>query len=457
MKTFHLGDNRLIEMADCAYYFSTNTFNFNETDFTFWNNTARSQSMQVGQYKVVPEGVNNNFPVDIRNLLERSNIAEGILNRQRGLQLGQGIALYYDDKTDGSKDRKYTDNPEIEKWLGDWDSGEYFINCLTDFLHRPQFFSKVYRNRGPRAGLPGFIKKLEHIPDFLCRREYPDTLDKLMQKQPDHIFISDWDSYTYEKPLVYPGFDFDEPFRHKVSVIWTHLYQYGRSARKEVVPSWWGAARWIDSGANVPDILKSLNKNMLNIKWHIITPQSYWNMQRDKLMADCIEQGRPYKDEMLQKMKDDILKGLSRVLSGIENVGKFFHSESVMEVLELGKAQLSEWKIVPIDQKVDDFIKSQILVGEKADSAATSGMGLHPSLSNIIINGKLASGSEMLYAYKLFLATETQLVEDMVFAPANYAMKLNGFDSSYKLGFYHGVVQREENIAPQDRVVSNNN
>lgn len=180
-------------------------------------------------------------------------------------------------------------------------------------------------------------------------------------------------------------------------------------------------------------------------------------MHRERIMSECQNEGKAYKSEMLERFKDDVLKGLSRVLSGVENVGKFFHSESVMEVLELGKAQLSEWKIVPIDQKVDDFIKSQILVGEKADSAATSGMGLHPSLSNIIINGKLASGSEMLYAYKLFLATETQLVEDMVFAPANYAMKLNGFDSSYKLGFYHGVVQREENIAPQDRVVSNNN
>jgi len=457
MKTLHVGNDVLVEMADCAYYFSSDTFKYNEEDFAFFNG-ARAQSFQVGSYKIVSEGANNNFPIDIRNLLERSNIAEGILNRQRGLHIGQGVALYYDEKGDGTKDKIFTDDPEIERWLSDWDSSEYIINCLTDFLHRPQFFSKVFRNKGPRAGFPGFVKKLEHIPDFLCRREYPETLDKLMAKQPDHIFINDWDSFKYDKPLMYHGFDFDEPFRHKVSVMWTHLYQYGRSARNEVIPAWWGAAKWMDSGASVPDIIKNLNKNMLNIKWHIISPQSYWDKQREMLQQRCADTGVAYKDVMLQKLKDDILKGLSKVLSGIENVGKFFHSESVLEVLELGRAQLTEWKIIPIDMKVDDYIKSQILVGDKSDSAATSGMGLHPSLSNIMVNGKLASGSEMLYAYKLFLATDTQLVDDMVFAPINYAIKLNGFkNSNLRLGFCHGVVQREENVAPDDRVVSNNN
>jgi hypothetical protein len=211
-------------------------------------------------------------------------------------------------------------------------------------------------------------------------------------------------------------------------------------------------------GSTVPDIINNLNKNMLNIKWHIISPKSYWDNHRERLMTQCGDKGIAYKESMLETLKDDILKGLSKVLSGIDNVGKFFHSESVMDVLELGRAQLSEWKIQAIDMKVDDYINAQIKVGEKADSAATSGMGLHPSLSNIMVNGKLASGSEMLYAYKLFLATDTNLVDEMVFQAINHAIKINKFKNSgkLKLGFYHGVIQREENISPSDRVVSNN-
>jgi hypothetical protein len=443
-------------MADVAYYFTTSdVVNYDETDFDFYvPNRSRMALMWDGK-EIVPEGLNNRLPEDLRNLLEKSHIGQGILNRVKGLQLGQGLGIYKEEYVDGYKQKNYISNPQIEAWLNSWDSTGYILKCLTDYIVRPQFYTKVYRNKGPRAGMPGKIKQLEHIPDALCRREYPNTIDKLYG-EPEFVIVKDWEDVTATGYKTYPVFDKNDPWREKVSVMWTRLYQQGRNNKHEVLPQWYGATKWMQCGSNVPDVITNLNKNMLNIKWHIISPKAYWDIQRDKLMDKCDKEGTSYNEEMLEKLKDDVLKGLTKVLSGIKNVGKFFHSESVMEVLELGKTQLQEWKIIPIDQKTEEYVKSQIAIAEKADSAATSGMGLHPSLSNILINGKLASGSEMLYAYKLFLATDIWLVDTKVFEALNTAIRMN-FNTTDKVGFYHDIVKREEEVTPEDRVMDNNN
>jgi hypothetical protein len=107
--------------------------------------------------------------------------------------------------------------------------------------------------------------------------------------------------------------------------------------------------------------------------------------------------------------------------------------------------------------KVKEFTDSQINISDKADSAITSSMGLHPSLSNIIINGKLASGSEMLYAYKLFLATETKIVEKKALEVMNMVKQLFFPNVPGKFGFYHDIVKREEDISPGERTINNEN
>ena len=47
------------------------------------------------------------------------------------------------------------------------------------------------------------------------------------------------------------------------------------------------------------------------------------------------------------------------------------------------------WKIEPIDQKVKDFIEAQLKISEAADQATTSGIGLHPALSEYDDVGKI--------------------------------------------------------------------
>ena len=48
----------------------------------------------VAGVRIVPWGADNNLPSSIRNLLEKNNLAPGILARKTGLLYGQGPMLY---------------------------------------------------------------------------------------------------------------------------------------------------------------------------------------------------------------------------------------------------------------------------------------------------------------------------------------------------------------------------
>lgn len=201
----------------------------------------------------------------------------------------------------------------------------------------------------------------------------------------------------------------------------------------------------------MPQILKYITENSINVAFHIESPDGYWERQIEKLKEKCDIEGRQYTDKMLDQHRDDVLRRLSEALSGKKNVGKFFHTT----ILEDGDGKQWSWKITPIDQKITDFIEAQIKVAEKADSATTSGIGLHPALSNIMVSSKLASGSEMLYALKLYLASDVSVSEEVVLENINRVLQINFPGTPLRLGFYHTVVLKESDVSPEDRTKNN--
>ncbi len=456
MKTLNHSSGTLIEMADAAYYFSVRSSSYGETDTIVGTKTAitKAEPLDIaGGYRIVPEGEDNKFGYQLMQLLEDNNLGLGVLRRQRGLQYGQGLGLYQTVIDNGRQRLDWIEDKKISDWLAQWDHEEYLINVLFDLLVKQEYYTKIFRNRGPRVqGGKGVVAALEHVGFTECRREWPDVKGRI-----SNIFVADWREGEPTEILRYPVFDPVKPMTREAYMMWTAFYQPGRTAKNEVIPTYYGARKWMQRSNVAPDILKAQTDNGMNIKWHIISPQSYWDNKREILIKQCEQKKVEYKEEMLEDLKDEILRGLANVLSGIENVGKFFHSEAVRTELGVGKSEILKWEILPIDMKVKDFTEAQIKISEHAHSAITSSMGLHPSLANIIINGKLASGSEMLYAYKLFLATETKVVEKKALEVMNLMKQLYFPNVPGKFGFYHDIVKREEDITPGERTVNNNN
>jgi len=89
-----------------------------------------------------------------------------------------------------------------------------------------------------------------------------------------------------------------------------------------------------------------------------------------------------------------------------------------------------------------------------ADSSTTSGFGLNPALSNIIIQGKGDAGSQILYAWKLFYAADTQIAEDIVFESIHAALKINFPDKNFSMGLYTPVAAKESDLSASARTTS---
>ena len=153
-------------------------------------------------------------------------------------------------------------------------------------------------------------------------------------------------------------------------------------------------------------------------------------------------------EQEISRLSTEFLDTLTEVLSGKENAGKFFHTLDVPD--ESGNVH--SWKVEAIDQKIKDFVDSQLQIAEASSSAITSGMGLHPSLSNVMVNGKLASGSELLYAFRLHLLSSVEIASNAILEPINQAIAFNFPGKNLRLGFYHQSLKAEEALSTNDRI-----
>ena len=168
----------------------------------------------------------------------------------------------------------------------------------------------------------------------------------------------------------------------------------------------------------------------------------------NEIPENCELKGIEYKDTMLDDLKDKTFLNIAEGLVGIEKAGKMLTTESIYD--EISNEYVG-WEVDTIDQKVKDFITAQLETAKRADFAITGGAGLHPALSNMTADGNLPSGSEQLYAFKLYLSTGVDIPESIVCKDINMAIAANFPNKRVKMGFYHDTVLTEEATKPSER------
>lgn len=398
----------------------------------------------VGDAKMVPYGDDNNLPSRLRDIIDNNNLAPGVLERQIGLIFGQGPELCRKVYSAGEIHRQWVHDGEIQAWLDDWDYISFVKGALTDYLYLKGFFNAWYMEKGARIGRSVRIGSLEHIPAKNARLEWADTRNV---RDVRHIFVGNFETRCTDTGIrSYPVFDRKDPARYKASASYHRSPSFSRDFY--AMPQYFGALRWIARGSEIPTIFKYVTDNGLNLAYHVHSPQAYWDTRREILRSLHPSWNEAEVEAEISKATTEFLENLTKVLSGKENAGKFFHTVDVTD--DNGKSVT--WAIEPIDQKIKDFVDSQLKISEASVSAITSGMGLHPSLSNIMVNGKLASGSELLYAFKLFLLSDTRIPSSMVLGPINTAIDYNFPGRGLHLDFYHSALLSEEAVSEKDRI-----
>lgn len=443
-----ISDHTWIKVLDDGRAFTLSNKRDSGLDTILWQAQERNWEYMpatVCGQKIIPYGSDNMLPSRLRDVLDGNNLGPGILERQMGLLFGQGVFLSRLAFEDGKIIHQWLEDKEIQSWLDDWDYIAYIKGCMTDYLHLKGFFDARYLTRGHRIGGEKRISHLEHIPAKNARLEWTDTRNIADVK---HIVVGDFEHSCIGTGVrVYPVYDRRDPGKYAASASYNHTYSFSRDFYS--VPSYWGALRWIIRGSEIPSIFKYVTDNGINLAYHIQAPKEYWDEKRNSLRMEHPEWSDTEIEDKISDLTSSLLDSVTEVLSGKENAGKFFYTVDVPSESGSGRAQ---WKIAAVDQKIKDFVESQLKISEASTSAITSGMGLHPSLSNVMVNGKLASGSELLYAFKLFLLSDTEIASSAILEPINQAISFNFPGKGLKLAFYHKQLEAEDALTSSARI-----
>lgn len=408
----------------------------------------QTRKIRVAGVNIVPMGANNDLPGDVQRLLDNFYGGEGIMGKIQGLQWGEG-PRFFEDAIDSENNRFYRKwilDDVIQADLESWDYRDYMLRCLVDLVHMQGFWVKFIRNRGPRIGESGRIIRLEHVPYRKCRFEYPDDRHDL----PQNVYVGDWPFPDPDRLAKYPVFNPADPFRHPVSVGYFNIYSFCRDFIS--TPRFLGAFPWLELAGTIAPLLATYNANASALSLHIESPQAYWDAAEDRIREICKRKGVPYSARMLEEFKDEAMEKFASGVTGRENVGKYMHTTRFWDA---DANDFQGWTITPIDKKIRDYIESQIKIANKADAAATSGFGLDPVLSNLIMDNKLSSGSEKLYSIKVYNASETAIPDMILCKPLMHYIRANYPGSRTQVGLYRSVVESEQSVSPANRMKEN--
>jgi hypothetical protein len=452
MNIEYVGNDAIVSTNDVAF-----TYQVSETPRDLYQSRGATNNLDwnekgdyIGDYIVYPFGSNNDLPDIIRDTVLKNYIAPGIMKKKTQLIWGLGPQLYVEKIKDGVLSREWVEDEEVLRWLRSWNHEEYLLKACTDFQFIEGVFSRYELSKGSRIG-NNFISKVSHLFPDRTRLASLKTSDN---RNASHVIVTDWSFNTIQslsKYKVYRLFDFLNPFAEKNSVLYSNMYSF--CTDYYTVPDLYGSLEWLNRSTAVPLIFKALSKNSINLKYHIVSPQAFWDKKKTEIEANCTQRGVQYKSSMLADYTKEFLEKISVVLSGDENTGKYLHTTKSFTVDGTNLIEHG-WEIKVIDQNIKDFVAAQISISERADHALSAGLNLHSALGNVSESGKSDSGSEQIYALKTFLQTGIDIPEMIIMKAINYALKCNWPDRKLKLGFYHVQPEKEQDIAPKNRILN---
>ena len=412
-------------------------------DPTSWD----MEPVTVAGVRVVPWGADNNLPKNIRRILEKNNLAPGILDRKLGLIYGQGPMLYTLDVQENERVQNWVQDEEIQDWLDSWDYRGFIRHMLMEYNHLKGCFVKYHSGKAVRLGKP-WIHSLECVPSADCRLVWPKNDSRNVDDIED-IMVGDFDAYTNPSYKLYPVFDKWHPARHEVAMKYHSMRSFGRNFYS--ISSFYGSVPWMADANALPEIIAYLNNNMIAAAYIVHVPQGYWQEKRNVIVDKHPDFTEAQITCMLDDVKETLAKQIAEVMAGKNNAGKFF---MCVDFIDLDGHEQS-WKIEPIEMNIDKYIDALAKISRIADSSTTSGLGLNPALANIIIDGKGDSGSQMLYALKLFYGADTQIPEDIALEAINDAIRINfPQKKGVFIGLYRKVINKEDNVTAGERATN---
>lgn len=355
----------------------------------------------------------NSFPHLCLEVITRNNILFGVNDKQAAFNSGQRVRIYKEVIEEGKKRLEITENAEVEDWLEKNQVSEQFHNRFIDDLWLGSNWVELLFNG------EGKVDSIQHRDATTCRS---GKKNKYTGKVDNHFLGADWNKPVYDPKARgkdrkknnvrrIPAFDPDNPTKYAKCIIHTKRYMPGHPYYP--LPYWWPTVEWFRLASKIPAWHSFGMDNGYNIRYHVQIPKSY------------LDQFQP---EERRKKKKEIRDDMDAFLSSPKNNGKAFYS-TYSNVGQLPDG----WKIDPIDTKLNDEAYTALF--DQSNIAVASGLGIDPTLANIMLEGKLGNASEKRIAYQIHMALNTPRPRQRQLRLLEIIQKINGWDKSLKFGF----------------------
>lgn len=364
-------------------------------------------------FKYAPWGISNDFPQEVMEAVIENSITPGIINLKSTLNIAKGIYAYTEIIEGNKKIKIPIIDLDLEQWLEEIEitkylrsasmDCEYFRNIFTDFI-----FSRDMKR----------INGISRIDATNCRTA----------EDGKSIFVYDtWNEvYTNTPKYQIPLFDKNRT-QTKFA---THEKNFFPGAGKYGVASWIGSLNWIKMANEVAKFKLSSIKNGFSIKYHIKYPRDYFDMAYPDNKINP-ETGLNYTFKDRKEKESELITQMNQYLSGSRNAGKTFFSK--FGIGRDGKS-LPGWEI----DVLEDNVKYDAYLDDVNTSTGqiVSAQNVHPSIANILIEGKLSSGSDLRNAFNIYVQMMTQEPREMMLNNINLAKRLTFPNKrNIKLGF----------------------
>lgn len=355
----------------------------------------------------------NNFPMLALDVITRNNILFGVNDKQAAFLSGQRIRLYKEVIEEGKKRLDIVKDAEVEDWLEKNNTSEQFHNRFMDDLWLGSNFVELVFNGEQK------VDTFLHLDATTCRT---GKKNKRTKRVDNHFVGANWEKAHYDPKARgedrkknnirrIPAFDPTNPTKYPKCIIHTKRYMPGHPYYP--LPYWWPTVEWFRLASKIPAWHSFGMDNGYNIRYHVQIPKSY------------LENFQPSERETKkQAIRDD----MDAFLSNPKNNGKAFYSTYS------NNGQLPDgWKIDPIDTKLNDEAYTALF--DQSNIAVASGLGIDPTLANIMLEGKLGNASEKRIAYQIHMALNTPRPRQRQLRLLETIQTINGWDPELKFGF----------------------
>lgn len=428
-------------------------------------------------YQICCRGMNNTLCDEVAMNIKQNRLLPSLIRKQIGMLYGKGPAVYKQSVVNGKLTRVFEDEPIIQSWLESWqDNGcetdykKFAYANIKNYYFFKDFFVKWRFTKGKSIGMYS-VAGLETLENSACRLATTRTdvaYNLVYYSDFRFIALGKWYRGISPSIKIYPKFNLSEVAGYRFAAISHHREKsvdefYGVNETHQ------GTKPYIVGSNQTAGYINSFLRNSLAAKIHIVIPNAWVESKRKQITNLCqenkarqkkqetllkyngIDIGTEYKESILIQYMQSELRKIGAYLSGEGNQGKAYATTSFNST----SGDEQRWKIETVDLKYKEYIEALIAYDKRADEVLLSSVGLDSSISSVSKDGVISkSGADSYYNYLIYLMSLTP-EDEICCEPFNLAIKVNFpdlYNAGYRIGFYRELPERQENVAPDNRL-----